>query len=193
MICFQHRPPCVPVSHSSSRDSEEPVDRQSSSERPASTLHPELPSAAALQENTRAHTPAPTSETQTAAEQQATARSTSRSEAGGGPRSSTRGPTLKPPRSTEPPFIGDAYTSEDVPPQTVSSPNVQTSTKAQQSPSIQHILLDISSLNVPRSVQQDPEIIKKNNPGSTRTLEELHDSQVSWFLFSRFSVVLLTD
>ncbi|XP_035001800.1 alpha-N-acetylgalactosaminide alpha-2,6-sialyltransferase 2 [Hippoglossus stenolepis] len=109
--------------NSSSRDSEEPLDRKNSSERwsrpsPASTLHPQLPSATALQGNTSAHTPAPTSETQTAAEPQAPARSTSRSAAVGGTRGSTRGPTLKPQRSTEPPFIGDAYMSEDVPAQT---------------------------------------------------------------------------
>ncbi|XP_060951312.1 alpha-N-acetylgalactosaminide alpha-2,6-sialyltransferase 2 isoform X2 [Limanda limanda] len=93
--------------NSSSGASEERLDRRNSSERwsrpsAASTRHPELSSAAA---------PPPASETQTAA------RSTSRSEAVGGARSSTTGPT--PPRSTESPFIGDArYLGEDVPAQT---------------------------------------------------------------------------
>ncbi|XP_069374051.1 alpha-N-acetylgalactosaminide alpha-2,6-sialyltransferase 2 [Paralichthys olivaceus] len=109
---------------SSSRDSEEPLDRKSNSDRwsrpsPTSIFHPELLSTTALQEKTPAHTPAPTSETQTAAEQQQQpAESTSRSEAVGETRSSTRGPTLKPPQFTEPPFIGDTYMGEDVPPQT---------------------------------------------------------------------------
>ncbi|XP_062270147.1 alpha-N-acetylgalactosaminide alpha-2,6-sialyltransferase 2-like isoform X1 [Platichthys flesus] len=108
--------------NSSSGDSEEPQDRRNSSERwshpsPASTRHPEHPSAAALQKHTRAHTPPPTSETQTAAGPQAAARATSRPEAVGGTRSSTRGPTT--PQSTESPFIGDThYMGEDVPAQT---------------------------------------------------------------------------
>nr|XP_019961076.1 PREDICTED: alpha-N-acetylgalactosaminide alpha-2,6-sialyltransferase 2-like [Paralichthys olivaceus] len=128
MIYYQHRPAgltarCCSVSHSSSRDSEEPLDRKSNSDRwsrpsPTSIFHPELLSTTALQEKTPAHTPAPTSETQTAAEQQQQpAESTSRSEAVGETRSSTRGPTLKPPQFTEPPFIGDTYMGEDVPPQ----------------------------------------------------------------------------
>lgn len=110
------------------RDSEEPLDRKSEGDRwtrpaPASTSHPRL---TVLHQHTRAtHTPA--LKTQTAEHKPAedsvvdVSGSSSRSDGG----VSTEGPAVKPQRPTptarptEPPFIGDTYMSEDIPPQTV--------------------------------------------------------------------------
>lgn len=119
---------------SGSRDSEEPLDRKSNSDRwsrppPASTFHPEL---TVLHQHTRA-TQTPTLKTQTsaaehkAAENEAPNVSNSSSGSDREAETGTKGPTVKPRQPTqaagptEPPFIGDTYMSGDIPPQTVSS------------------------------------------------------------------------
>lgn len=122
------------VFHSGSRDSEEPLDRKSNSDQwthppPASTLHPEL---VVLHEHTRA-TQTLKTQTSTAAELRPAENNVLLHESKSSPRSGgvdktrTKGPTLMPQQPTqaagptEPPFIGDTYMSEDIPPQTVSS------------------------------------------------------------------------
>lgn len=119
------------------RDSEEPLDRKSNSDQrarppPASNLHPEL---TALHEHTRAtQTPTLKTQTSTVAGQRPAekdvldaSKSSPRADGVDKTRTSTKGPTLKPQQPTqaagptEPPFIGDTYMSEDIPPQTVSS------------------------------------------------------------------------
>ncbi|XP_041818358.1 alpha-N-acetylgalactosaminide alpha-2,6-sialyltransferase 2 [Chelmon rostratus] len=116
---------------SGSRDSEEPLDRKSNSDRwsrppPASTFHPEL---TVLHQHTRA-TQTPTLKTQTsaaehkAAENEAPNVSNSSSGSDREAETGTKGPTVKPRQPTqaagptEPPFIGDTYMSGDIPPQT---------------------------------------------------------------------------
>ncbi|XP_018522126.1 LOW QUALITY PROTEIN: alpha-N-acetylgalactosaminide alpha-2,6-sialyltransferase 2 [Lates calcarifer] len=121
---------------SGSRDSEEPLDRKSNSDQwsqppPASTFHPELSSETVLHGHTRAtHTPTLKTQTSTTAEQPKLAElkvldvSKSSYDGVGVTRTSTKGPALQPQQSTqatrptEPPFIGDAYMSEDITPQT---------------------------------------------------------------------------
>ncbi|XP_070708277.1 alpha-N-acetylgalactosaminide alpha-2,6-sialyltransferase 2 [Pempheris klunzingeri] len=119
---------------SSSRDSEEPLDRKSNSDQwthppPASTFHPEL---TVLHEHTRAtQTPTLKPQTPTAAEHKpaestvpGVSKSSSRPDGVDKTRTSTKSPTLKPRLATqaagptEPPFIGDIYMSDDIPPQT---------------------------------------------------------------------------
>ncbi|XP_074475485.1 alpha-N-acetylgalactosaminide alpha-2,6-sialyltransferase 2 [Sebastes fasciatus] len=148
--------PMVPLRHfhgftqgpsSGSRDSEEPLDRQSDGDRwtrpaPESTFHPEPSSGAALHQHT---TQAPTLKTQTptaakhkpaaAAENKAPDVSKSSSRSDGvdktRTRTSTKGPKLnrqQPTQAagpTEPPFIGDTYMSEDIPPQTDCPDNIR--------------------------------------------------------------------
>ncbi|XP_044034397.1 alpha-N-acetylgalactosaminide alpha-2,6-sialyltransferase 2 isoform X2 [Siniperca chuatsi] len=108
---------------SGSRDSEEPR-APCTHPPPACTFQPEL---TILHEHTRAtQTPTIKTQTSTAAENivLATIKSSSRSHGVDKTRTSTKGPTLKPQqptqaaRPTEPPFIGDTYMSEDIPPQT---------------------------------------------------------------------------
>ncbi|XP_070782981.1 alpha-N-acetylgalactosaminide alpha-2,6-sialyltransferase 2 [Enoplosus armatus] len=126
---------------SSSRDSEEPLDRKSNSDQwtnppPAFNFHPEL---TVLPEHTRA-TQNPTLKTQTStaaghkpAENNVldVSKSTSRSDGVDKTRTSTKGPALKPQqptqaaRPTEPPFIGDTYMSEDIQPQTDCQGSIQ--------------------------------------------------------------------
>lgn len=111
------------VLHSGSRDSEEPLDRKSNSDQwthppPASTFHPTLKS----QTSTAAeHKPA---------EEGVLDVSESSTRSDGVDETRTKGPVVKPQQPTpaaaaagptEPPFIGDTYMSEDIPPQTVSS------------------------------------------------------------------------
>ncbi|KAM9336522.1 alpha-N-acetylgalactosaminide alpha-2,6-sialyltransferase 2 [Symphorus nematophorus] len=129
---LKHFPSSTWGANSNSQDSEEPPDRKSNSDQwtrlpPAATFHPEL---TVLQQNTRATT----EETQTpaAAEHKPAennvldvSKSSLRSDGVvNKTRTSTDGPTLKPQqptqaaRPTEPPFIGDTYMSEDIPPQT---------------------------------------------------------------------------
>nr|XP_046232929.1 alpha-N-acetylgalactosaminide alpha-2,6-sialyltransferase 2 [Scatophagus argus]XP_046232930.1 alpha-N-acetylgalactosaminide alpha-2,6-sialyltransferase 2 [Scatophagus argus] len=118
-----------------SRDSEEPVDRKSNSDRwthppPASTFHPELPELGATQ----------TLKTQGATDFRPAwknyvdlSKSGSRSDGmdRSRTRGSTKGPTLKPRQPTqaagptEPPFIGDTYMSEDILPQTACPDGIQ--------------------------------------------------------------------
>lgn len=144
MIYFQQRlagltARSCSVFHSGSRDSKEPLDRQSNSDQwthpsPAFPFHPVL---IVLHGHTRAtQTPTLKTPTSTAAEHKPAennildvSKSSSKSDGVDKTmtRTSTKGPTLKPQqptqaaRPTEPPFIGDTYMSEDIPPQTVSS------------------------------------------------------------------------
>ncbi|XP_039990414.1 alpha-N-acetylgalactosaminide alpha-2,6-sialyltransferase 2 [Xiphias gladius] len=103
-----------------SQDSGEPLDRKSNSERwshapNASTSHPELSSGTVLHEHTRA-TQSRTLKTQAAkaAEQQKPAENKVLDLSKSTPRPQ---PTTAA-TPTEPPFIGDTYMSEDIPPQT---------------------------------------------------------------------------
>ncbi|XP_030255652.1 alpha-N-acetylgalactosaminide alpha-2,6-sialyltransferase 2 [Sparus aurata] len=123
------------------RDSEEPLDRKSNSDQrarppPASNLHPEL---TALHEHTRAtQTPTLKTQTSTVAGQRPAekdvldaSKSSPRADGVDKTRTSTKGPTLKPQQPTqaagptEPPFIGDTYMSEDIPPQTDCPDNIR--------------------------------------------------------------------
>lgn len=151
-------PKSCSVFRSGLRDSEEPLDRKSNSDHgtrppPASNLHPEL---TALHEHTRAtQTPTLKTQTSTAAEQRPAERhvldaskSSPRADGVDKTRTSTKGPTLKPQqptqaaRPTEPPFIGDTYMSEDIPPQTVSSIWAEFHSHPEEIQSLQHILND---------------------------------------------------
>ncbi|XP_071319377.1 alpha-N-acetylgalactosaminide alpha-2,6-sialyltransferase 2 isoform X2 [Trachinotus anak] len=121
---------------SSSGDSEEPLHSKNSSDQwnhppPTSPFHPELSSGTVLHEHTGA-TQTRKTQTSTAAQHQKPAgnkvqdvsKSTSSPEGVGRTRTSANTPALQRPqptqaaRPTEPPFIGDTYMSEDVPPQT---------------------------------------------------------------------------
>ncbi|XP_051273235.1 alpha-N-acetylgalactosaminide alpha-2,6-sialyltransferase 2 [Dicentrarchus labrax] len=121
----------VPQGASSrSRDSEEPLDRKTNTDQwtrppPVSNLHPEL----VVQHQHARTTQTPTVKTPapTAAEHKPAENSVLDVSNGGNKtrtRTSTKGPTQRPQqptqaaRPTEPPFIGDAYMSEDIPPQT---------------------------------------------------------------------------
>nr|XP_043870356.1 alpha-N-acetylgalactosaminide alpha-2,6-sialyltransferase 2 isoform X2 [Solea senegalensis] len=97
----------------SSQDSEEPVDRNTSRNRPS---HPEFSSATFLRPNPRI---APTLESQTpvAKTQRAPAENEVPSVSKATSKSDEESRTLKR-GPTDPPFIGDTYTSEDIPPQT---------------------------------------------------------------------------
>lgn len=96
---FPAHPQILFCSRSSSPDWDEPVDKMSDSE---GSTHPPPTSTSASALHPSAHTTHP-------------------------PRTVSKGPVPRPPqptqaaRPTEPPFIGDTYMSEDVPPQTVSS------------------------------------------------------------------------
>ncbi|XP_022598154.1 alpha-N-acetylgalactosaminide alpha-2,6-sialyltransferase 2-like [Seriola dumerili] len=123
---------------SGSQDSEEPLDRKSKSDHwghppSTSTFHPELSSGTVLDEHTGAtQTPTLNPQTSKAAEQQKPAgskvqdvsKSTTSPDGVGRTRTSAKPPALHTPQPTqaagptEPPFIGDTYMSEDVPPQT---------------------------------------------------------------------------
>lgn len=135
MICFQKGPAGLTakcsVFHSGSQDSEKPLVRQSDGDQrshlpPASPFHPKLSSGRV--EHQRAHVmQSPTLKTQTwtAVKQQKAAENkvNMTSDGVGKTEASTKGPTLQPTqatRSTEPPFIGDEYMTEDIPSQTVS-------------------------------------------------------------------------
>ncbi|XP_068610450.1 alpha-N-acetylgalactosaminide alpha-2,6-sialyltransferase 2 [Brachionichthys hirsutus] len=99
---------------SSSRDSEEPLDRKTNGDQrthppPASTFHPEL---AVVHEHTQTskgaeHKPADDN-----------VLGVSKLGPGAGSEDATPKPRQPTARPTEPPFIGDAYMSEDIPPQT---------------------------------------------------------------------------
>ncbi|XP_040885141.1 alpha-N-acetylgalactosaminide alpha-2,6-sialyltransferase 2 isoform X2 [Toxotes jaculatrix] len=146
ILCIHLDWPTEPLRHgsgstqgtSSSRDfsQKKPLARQSDSdqERPppvTSTFHPQLSAGTVLHEHTRAtQTPTLRTQTSTAIGKPAEKRvldvsnSTSRSDGMGRTRTSTKGPAPQPQqptqatRPTEPPFIGDTYMSEDIPPQT---------------------------------------------------------------------------
>lgn len=120
----------IRTTSSGSQDSQEPLDRKSNSDQwtrppPASNFSPEL--------HQHAHTPTVKTQTPTAVKHKPAensilqlSKSSSRSDGADktSTRTSTKGPTLQrqqpiqAARPTEPPFIGDTYMSEDIPPQT---------------------------------------------------------------------------
>lgn len=122
------------VLRSDSQDSEEPLDRQIDSDQ--RTHPPPVSTRTVPHEHTRAtHTPTLKTQTSTAAGHKPAeekvpdvSKSSSRSDAVDTAktrtRTSTKGPTMQPrrptqaPGPTEPPFIGDTYMSDNVPPQT---------------------------------------------------------------------------
>ncbi|XP_035468049.2 alpha-N-acetylgalactosaminide alpha-2,6-sialyltransferase 2 [Scophthalmus maximus] len=104
----------VPGTSSSSRDSEEPLDRK---RHGASTFHPEISTGTAPHETTRAPPTPPAPQAPPTRQQGVPGVS--------GSRTSTRGPTQAT-GPTEPPFIGDTYMTEDIPPQTNCSDGVGT-------------------------------------------------------------------
>ncbi|XP_029311358.1 LOW QUALITY PROTEIN: alpha-N-acetylgalactosaminide alpha-2,6-sialyltransferase 2 [Cottoperca gobio] len=127
---------------SGSRDSEEPLDRKSNSDKwthppPASTFHPELSSGTVLPE----HTLTPTLKTQTSAAAKHksaennsvldVSKSRSRPDGVDKTKTSTKNPTVQRQQPTqaagptEPPFIGDTYMSEVIPPQTACPDGIQ--------------------------------------------------------------------
>ena len=130
-------PAVVLVLPSSSRDSKGPVDDEG--ERwgtpPAPTFHPELPCCTVPHENTRSTRP-PTLKASTSASARRRGpvesrvpdvpKSTSGPDGVGRPGTTAKGLALRPQQPTqaagptEPPFIGDTYMRENVPPPTVS-------------------------------------------------------------------------
>ncbi|XP_072229659.1 alpha-N-acetylgalactosaminide alpha-2,6-sialyltransferase 2 [Leuresthes tenuis] len=112
---------------SNSQDSEEPLDRQSYTHR-----WPPPPLTSSRHPDRVTQSPALTTQTATkvlkTAQNKAVNDSKSSSRYAVAAEASSKRPTVRPTRAagpTEPPFIGDSYMSEDVPPQTVCSDSIR--------------------------------------------------------------------